>query len=218
MKKSNKLSISLLLSIISTLALIELVAMIENLGFKIIPIKWADIIENMLLAWLTSHLFYFVVVYIPEKKRKNDLTRFSHKHIFYLFNSIEGLKKDIFGNKLIICESDYSAIDSYVKERPKKIEYLDFIKKHILSIIDRTIQLYELFDPTTMKLIDELAFEINMIHTNDEVIILDDLGNELSFGQNNIKAMIRIFEINDQIKRVEKRNIEVVNSEFNKRI
>jgi hypothetical protein len=192
----------------------ELLCLRLGFGFPIIPKEMISLIENILLAWISSNLFYFVVFLVPEYLTKKDRIKFAYRNLFYILNNIKSLRKDIFKDKKEINQTDYRMIDNYIGESENKVNMIILTMEHIQSIIQRINYTHQLFNPETLRLLDDLQICARSVFLDKDIEIQDEEGNIISIGQNNIKYFKKIFSISMEIEKKEKRNIGIVQKDF----
>lgn len=157
--------------IIAVLIIIIDVLFLDNLKYN----RLWQIINILLLSYISSFIFYFIVIHIKEQKDKDNISEVVNRYVKQIIGDANTIKKELEKCSGKTIESNYpnkeelDKLCSNIKmsdqapliiggSHPNYIyanwlQYLDYNRKHSLKAIEKTLILGSFLDSELVKII-----------------------------------------------------------------
>lgn len=212
-------SINWIVLVIAIMCILEIVCLKSQLGFAIIPNDYVSVLENLLMAYISSYIFYLLVVLLPEFISKPNKTKFLYRDIRSILNAIDHINKRVFGSSTVITINDFLKIDRFLDDS-NGLEFLKVHLKDVSVLIDRVETNHQFLDYETLLDISEISNLISRFERVFEITpacIKVAKNIDASFGENLIGDFIYLFELAKKVKEKEKKKIQKATEERKKR-
>jgi len=175
----------LVVLILILLALLEILCLEYNWGFQILSEPLVVIVGNVSYAFLTSGIFYLLIVELPSKRNKNIYDKLIYKRILLLLQIGKHQLDDLFRRNSL--EPDAKPLNHADRElvmtsiREFGIDYterqIDSLTDDLVKYTDRCLEYKLYLDAMTFKKLDEFASEVSfsLIVQGQEIETLADI-------------------------------------------